>query len=270
MELLNNASLFHPCIKEAELVCKRHRLIAIKTIRYSGAAVKRLLTLNPDLAVIFLVRDPRGTFWSRVRVFGFPKLSRLDRHVEINCRTMFTDTVVIRDMFDKTPHRIRFLRYEDLARNPVEVSRNIYDFLNLAWNDSIRSTVVKQTNCAAKNVTRANPPKNSAKKAQDSNVKLERARGTYEYETTRPNSYQAAMRWRSSILWNVSVTIENVCRDVMYLWGYSKFHTLAEIRNWRTSNRGRFKLLDMLSSSHANLGEIPREKSTDSRETIHL
>ena len=223
------------------------------------------MTLNPDLAFIFLVRDPRGNFWSRMRVFRHPKPAGIKQYAKENCRAMLRDTQAIREIFRAFQHRIRFLRYEDLARKPVEVSRNIYDFLHLVWTDQIQSTVVKHTSrsAAARNTTRANPkPQNQASKTRlDSAGKVERARGVYEYDTTRPDSYEAAVSWRRKIFWEVSVAIEKECREVMNLWGYTPFHSLAEIRNGTVSNQGRFKLLDMLDSSEANLGENTGRKS---------
>ena len=44
------------CLRKAEAVCRTHSEVVIKTIRLTIAEVERLMTLNSDLAVIFLVR----------------------------------------------------------------------------------------------------------------------------------------------------------------------------------------------------------------------
>ena len=41
--------------------------------------------------------------------------------------------------------RIRFIRYEDLAMNPVESAKNMYKFLHLPWTQQIETSIAKQT-----------------------------------------------------------------------------------------------------------------------------
>ena len=135
-------------------MCHGQSKVAIKALRYPMASVGQLMTLYPDLAVIFLVRDPRGFFWSRMKVFGQPKLQTLPHFAQEMCRgRMLKDVRAITELFLKAPHRVRFLRYEDLAMRPVEVSRNIYRFADLAWTDGIQSTIINQTYYGDQQVT---------------------------------------------------------------------------------------------------------------------
>ena len=49
------------------------------------------------------------------------------------CQRMMKDIDAARELYGKASSRLRFLRYEDLAMNPVEVSKTIYRFLHFEW-----------------------------------------------------------------------------------------------------------------------------------------
>ena len=217
-------------------------------------SVGQLMTLYPDLAVIFLVRDPRGFFWSRMKVFGQPKLQTLPHFAQEMCRgRMLKDVRAITELFLKAPHRVRFLRYEDLALRPVEVSRNIYRFADLAWTDGIQSAIINQT------YSRGGHHHDNNNSVTAAKLRPRRGRrGRYPaYSLTRPDSYLAATAWRASVPWEVSVAVEEACGAVMDLLGYSPFSAARDLRNLTLPNRGRFKAVHMLGSSQpADLGEV--------------
>ena len=70
---------------------------------------------------------------------------------------------------------------------------------------------------------------------------------------SRDDSYKAANSWRSRILWEDSVSVENACRDVMQLLGYLRFERFEDLRNLALSNRGMFPLEGLHGLSSANL-----------------
>lgn len=192
----------------------------------------------PDLAVIFLVRDPRGMISSQMRVFRYSKVLGLPTFAPKLCHKMLTDVNAARELYGKAASRLRFLRYEDLASDPVEVSRRIYRFLRLDWSPSILATISRQT---------------QAESQSDMFRGERRAHGIYG--VSRDDSYQAANRWRRSISWENLVTIENACRDVMQLLGYVTFDSVQELRNLTLPSRGRFPSEGLLSLSDANSSE---------------
>ena len=134
------------CLREAESVCQGHDMVVIKSLRYALTSVRRLMTLHPDLAVLFLVRDPRGNIWSRMKTFGSPTMSTLRPFAGKYCNRIWKDVMEIQDMYREAPYKFRFLRYEDLATRPVAVSKNMYRFANLAWTKQVEVTIIRQTN----------------------------------------------------------------------------------------------------------------------------
>ena len=228
---------FKSCVNKAQSVCQGHNKVIIKTIRYSFASVEKLMTSIPDLAVIFLVRDPRAVVYSQRRTFGFSPLVTVETFAGKTCQRMMKDIDAARELYGKASSRLRFLRYEDLAMNPVEVSKTIYRFLHFEWTPGIQEAIIRQT--------RSN---DTAGESQD-----RRLRSSGTYGVSRDDSYKAANSWRSTILWEDSVSVENACRDVMQLLGYLRFERVEDLRNLALSNRGMFPLEGLLGLSSANL-----------------
>ncbi|KAK7499349.1 hypothetical protein BaRGS_00009324, partial [Batillaria attramentaria] len=227
------------CLEKAEAVCRRHSVRMVKVIRYNMKAVREIMTLNPELGVIYLVRDPRASLWSRMTLFKDPTSSDLKSFAPELCRAMLNHSDKARDIFNEDPHRLRFLRYEDLADEPVKVLQNIFQFLHLNWTDSTERQVVKQTQHSVVNMT------------ESTQKTLKR-----KYSVVRADSSAAASSWRRDVPWYVVDTIQRsaACRKVMDLLGYKMLDDDDEVRNLSVPSRGKFTLQDTLNYGGGDLG----------------
>ena len=233
------------CLRTAEAVCRKHSVVVIKTIRMTIAEVEQLMTLNSDLAVIFLVRDPRASTWSRMNVFHRPKKEDLPAYAETYGEKLKIDLLNARRLFALNPAKLRFIRYEDLADNPVHVVRNIYRFLRLNWTENIERETVAQTGSSDKTAASTNSSVRTAPR--------KKVRG-YNYSVKRDNSSAAASRWREQIPFSISRIVEQRCAEMMTLLGYRKFETEQALRDFNLPSRGRFQYVEDLPFSGANLG----------------
>ena len=68
-----NSPKFNKCIKKVENICQSHKIRALKVLRYSIFSLQKMMTSNPDLVIIYLMRDPRAVMWSRTKTFGYPR-----------------------------------------------------------------------------------------------------------------------------------------------------------------------------------------------------
>ncbi|CBY30655.1 unnamed protein product [Oikopleura dioica] len=133
----------------ASRVCKK-LIPAIKSIRFMEIEGLENMAKrnNLDLKIIFLARDPRGIYSSRMKIYD-KQISRGD----IENRT--------RRRRGRGDHAFRFqspwlnkqslvVKYEDLALNPEDISKEILEFSGLNFSDSvsnwIKSNTVSRTN----------------------------------------------------------------------------------------------------------------------------
>nr|KAG5708300.1 hypothetical protein BaRGS_034331 [Batillaria attramentaria] len=177
--------------------------------------------------------------WSRMTVFQDPSKYRLKSFAPELCDIMLNHAEKARDIFNEDPHRLRFLRYEDLADEPVKVLQNIFQFLQLNWTDSTERHVVKQTKYSVVNTT------------EHAHTRLKG-----RYSVVRAESSAAASSWRRDVPWYVVDTIQrsSACRKVMDLLGYKMLDDDDEVRNLSVPSRGKFTLQDTLNYGGGDSG----------------
>ncbi|ELU04738.1 hypothetical protein CAPTEDRAFT_198201 [Capitella teleta] len=103
--------------------CQKADTLAVKTIRLRMRYVEPLLNYDPNIKVVYYSRDPRGI------------MSSLTKLREVHSNTIAGMCAVMEDDFKyykllkaSYPNRVRWVRYEDLALNTAQVSRDIYNF----------------------------------------------------------------------------------------------------------------------------------------------
>jgi len=127
--------------------CQHSDVIAVKVIRLHMSYADKLLSDDPDLRLIHLVRDPRGLVeaWRKVA----PKRSRSKIHMRLNalliCRRMLTDCRIREQLELKYPRRILLVRYEDLVTAADTVLSDVYNgLLQLALPSNIADVIKEQ------------------------------------------------------------------------------------------------------------------------------
>ena len=135
------------CLEPLIEKCRQSDIVAVKVIRLHMSYVDQLLSSDPDLRIIHLVRDPRGLVqaWRNVA----RKRSRSMIHMQLNaklmCRRMLTDCEIRRRLELKYPRRILVVRYEDLVTATDNVLNDVYSrLLQLALPSNVVDVINEQ------------------------------------------------------------------------------------------------------------------------------
>jgi len=189
---------FKACLKRRENLtqclpvlvrsCRRSRVVAVKVIRLHMSLVEELLSADPGLRVIHLVRDPRGMMesWRKVSV---PKQTAEQMRIgaDIACKRMLKDCDTRRRLEETFPGRIRIVRYEDLVTNTEHVVRNIYNsLLQLEVPDSVTKELSRQLNADSQDGVTGTKRKNGTKTAYRWKQEIDRGYLDYVNKTCRP------------------------------------------------------------------------------------
>lgn len=175
------------CLLEEEARCIQS-IPTIKTIRLQMDSLEPLFKTFPGLKVIHLIRDPRGMLESRLRL-GFGKGKELYVLAREICSRYKRDLDTAKTLMQLYPDRIKMVAYENIATNPLEMSRDIYSFLSLTFTSSIEQWIKHATSLGSKH--------------------------NGNFKTVRPNSTRVAYGWKERL------TIENIQiidRECNYLY----------------------------------------------------
>ena len=120
-----------------------HKVIRLNSINQISP------TLQKQLKIIFLIRDPRGIASSRLKYIKHAKdkePATLAKHV---CST-YRQFIIDRQASPSWLKNTLILRYEDLATNPKNFIKKIYKFTNLKLHKEVELYVKSQTNDSQK------------------------------------------------------------------------------------------------------------------------
>jgi len=185
------------CLMPLVSKCRRSDIIATKVIRLHMRFVDRLMSDDPDLRLIHLVRDPRAMVesWRKLaarRRRLSPKQMQLN--VRLICQRMMTDCRIRRQLESKYPHRILLLRYEDLVMSADAVIQNVYNgLLQLTLPSNVVDAMYAQFNS-----TSSNGP----------------------LGTRRSNGTAVVTRWRRTIDSTLLAYAKDTCRQLLFELNY--------------------------------------------------
>nr|XP_026694680.1 carbohydrate sulfotransferase 1-like [Ciona intestinalis] len=177
--------------------CETAELRVVKTLRiYKLFWLKRFFD-DPvlDLKVLHLVRDPRAVFESRARIFNANESMKAVGHTCGMHRTVEHET---RDW----PGIAVTARYEDITANPHKFIESIYRFVGLAKHPNVTKWLREHT-ATSDNST---------------------------YGTSRRGETQLG-KWRTQIKYLNALTVQEICLDVMIMFGYKKISSETEIKD---------------------------------------
>ena len=206
--------LCHPMTKESlGNACKdNYDLTAIKVLmdRIPEYNIRILLSTcnstDVDCKVVFLVRDPRAVIPSS-RSFGFFRekggspnsLQGTRLYSYRQCKQTEDNLELIRKLPNSVRKRIRLLRFEDLALNPLKELVGLYEFAGLTLLESVRTWLNETTRLNVRDCT-----------------KIDGEQAT----CTKDNAQVAVNRWRWKVHpYDIGI-IEYYCESVMRLLGY--------------------------------------------------
>ena len=116
-----------PCISILEHACQSGATRAVKVIRFSLSFASGLLTLNPAIKIIHLVRDPRGMLLSSQQL---QNRTLTVKTATTLCKRIVTNIQHFKLLAQNFPRAVYQLRYEDLSTNLRLEARDVYGFTN--------------------------------------------------------------------------------------------------------------------------------------------
>ncbi|XP_021362871.1 carbohydrate sulfotransferase 1-like [Mizuhopecten yessoensis] len=212
-----NRYRFNPlprCLSQLRKTCEQATVRSIKTVRLQNLeSIPILLRRLPSLKVIYLVRDPRGRLASQAALDP-TEWNIVEDQAETMCTQMYQEFRYIAKIWKHLAGRLKILMYEKFAKDPIDVSKRLFEFLDIDFTEYLQFFV--------KTVT---------------HVDLDKT-GCY-WCTKRTNSRETATRWRRGIEYSHVKKIDDQCSDVYNELGYMKIRNEHHLRNMSLSIIGK-------------------------------
>ena len=210
---------------------------AMKFIRADLEMIKPLVVeKNMNVKIIHLIRDPRGTANSRKKYYNEmpnqhkynmqkiersmkslglfdqePKVSFKVNTIESLCQWMRDTVGMANDRPDWLKGRYKMVRYEDMAVNPIRITRDIYNFVGIDLPESIVKWVKENTNME-----------------NDNSGSSKTGTGVF---STHKNSTATASSWRKDIGMEEVREVQRICGDMMSVLGYPLVEKDVDLQN---------------------------------------
>lgn len=189
--------------------CLRKEHVALKAVRIRQLEFLRPLVEDPrlDMRIIQLVRDPRAVLASRMVAFsgkyetwkkwaveGAASLHEDEvQRLKGNCESIRLSAELGLRQPAWLQGRYMLVRYEDIARSPIQRAKDIYKFTGVTITPQVEEWIRKNTQAP-----------------QDS----------HDIYSTQKNSSEQFEKWRFSIPFKLAQVVQNVCSPAMNLFGY--------------------------------------------------
>ncbi|XP_068598015.1 carbohydrate sulfotransferase 1-like [Brachionichthys hirsutus] len=209
----------------AKDACQESPHVVIKTVRVRHIEEVRGLVEDPQLnvKVIQLVRDARGVISSRMETFTqsynpwhvWKKTGQKPDNFNLHtikdvCNDSYSSVLTALAKPHWLKGKYMLVRYEDLARNPLQKTKEIYDFLGLPMDKSVRDWISANT--------------------QVRNVLQTRVK----FGTSR-NSTANAESWRLRLGYDMVEYMQTVCGKPLLQLGYKTVNSMEQLRNMSLS-----------------------------------
>jgi len=173
-------------------------IMMMKVIRLHMSHAERLLSTDPDLKLIHVVRDPRGLLeaWKRVTPNRRSRsVAQMKLNAKLICRRMTTDCELRRRLELKYPHRTLLVHYEDLVTATDTVLADVYGrLLQLPLPNNLVGVIAAQMQATSDNGALG---------------------------TLRANGSATATRWRQTIDSQLLEYMTDTCRHLLAELNYT-------------------------------------------------
>ncbi|XP_057704984.1 carbohydrate sulfotransferase 3a [Corythoichthys intestinalis] len=190
----------------ASQLCLSKKHQAIKTVRVQKWQTLQPLLEDPrlDMKIIQLVRDPRAILASRI--LAFPKYQTWNDFVhdghppenykevlQGNCDNIRWAAEVGLSQPDWLRRRYMLVRYEDIARFPMQKAEEMYRFTGIPFSPQVREWILRNTHTT---------------------------QGKDDLFSTQRNSSEQAEKWRYNLPFTLAQLVQRLCGPTMKLFGY--------------------------------------------------
>ncbi|XP_052798278.1 carbohydrate sulfotransferase 5-like [Mya arenaria] len=218
------------CIRKTEMKCNSANLRVIKTIRLSMEMAHSLMAENENMKIVHLVRDPRAMFLSQSN-YKLIKDNNKTSQFERLCSRMRDDIYFTRQLLEVGNKNVKLVRYEDIAFNPIEMTKELYTFIGEPLTKGLLRYVAQSTSLNLKDGC--------------------------AFCTRRGNSTLTASKWRSTIHPSLLKLVDEHCKDLLQPLGY---HFTEDINYLRDTSLPIFQehipLLEHINLSDSAKGVI--------------
>lgn len=211
-------------LQRVQDACTTYSHVVLKEVRFFEleSLYPILQDPNMDLRIIHLVRDPRAVLKSREEAVKalikdsaivleqrnipaaevqYQVMQEICRsHVRINERAIMKPPPFLKG-------RYKMVRYEDVARNPLEEIKAIYDFVGLEMTKELEEWIYRVTHGKGKGTKKE------------------------AFKITSRNAADVSQAWRSILPHNKVKRIQEVCKGAMSLLGYRTVYSEKEQKN---------------------------------------
>ncbi|XP_077978802.1 carbohydrate sulfotransferase 3-like [Glandiceps talaboti] len=210
---LNDTSICHKASSKQNVMdiltssCQSRDHIAAKVIRVYDLNLLRSFALDPTLniKIIHLVRDPRAVFHSRNIIKeqnrDFSRRKMAVDEVTDYCRNLDKNLAIARSGLSGIEGKYKLVRYEDLATRPIEMMKDMYDFLGLSYSPEVETWLQKNTVITTKHAF-----------------------------STSKNAEFVLKKWRHAMPWNKVRDIQTKCTVAMDLLHYHLMKNEKDLR----------------------------------------
>ncbi|XP_074612515.1 carbohydrate sulfotransferase 3-like isoform X2 [Acropora palmata] len=136
--------------------CSQHDSTVVKelTTRIPKSTLSSLVPLlsdpkvNADIRLLHVVRDPRASINSRIKLRWFPdyKDPSFERRVRNFCDSVVENIKFGRALNGSLKDKYKLIFYKDVAARPFELAKEIYDFAQMKMSKKTLQWVVNMTN----------------------------------------------------------------------------------------------------------------------------
>ncbi|XP_076084579.1 carbohydrate sulfotransferase 1-like [Mytilus galloprovincialis] len=194
---------FQLAVEKLQLECLKSKVVAIKTIRVPLFIVQGLFSQLKKLKILHLVRDPRPTIISQKK--HIREIDSVSDYAANLCFRISNDILMSNLLTVFYPLSIVRIRYEILTTNPIDMSKGIYQFLNLTFTDEIQNVILMKTSSGKS--------------------------GKGPLNTVKGNSTEMVNKWRYSANYSFVKSIDKQCQYLYKKLGYIQINNTAMLQN---------------------------------------
>uniref|UniRef100_A0A6A7G6P6 Carbohydrate sulfotransferase 5-like n=1 Tax=Hirondellea gigas TaxID=1518452 RepID=A0A6A7G6P6_9CRUS len=191
-------------LKFLSTACKLFPWTLMKLVRMKLELMQPMLessTLSDGLQIIYLVRDPRAVINSRRSTVHWCKSSTKDcASPSLLCQDMIDDIKTFKLFQEVFPGKVHLLRYEDMANDPFNKTKQMLDAIGLDFNARIEEFLLTHTKTEVNNAW-----------------------------TTSRNTKKRLLYWTHKLPWSDVQEVQAACSSAMESYGYIPVQSLDKL-----------------------------------------